>query len=240
MIPTAYRRNARGLRDRQAFDVEFESPDPAAASPPGPELVDLDDGGAGEVVGGQPRDPGGHVALADRVERHVPDVGEHMQSVPGLVPNPRCRPQEQRGPPPGMPVPEPGPAVLGIDPGALDQCAPSRRHLPSSCGVGVLPGAGGRGHGHGGAVVVAIAPADEAPGAEDHGGLFGGPRRQAAPCGRPLRGAAPCGRPYAAVLGRRTPDGGRARIATLASCTTSPASGRTSLERVRRVGEQER
>jgi hypothetical protein len=45
MIPTAYRRNARGLRDRQAFDVEFESPDPAAASPPGPELVDLDDGG---------------------------------------------------------------------------------------------------------------------------------------------------------------------------------------------------
>ena len=35
MIPTAYRRNARGLRDRQAFEVEFESPDPAAASPPG-------------------------------------------------------------------------------------------------------------------------------------------------------------------------------------------------------------
>jgi hypothetical protein len=39
MIPTAYRRNARGLRDRQAFEVEFEvefeSPDPAAASPSG-------------------------------------------------------------------------------------------------------------------------------------------------------------------------------------------------------------
>jgi len=34
----------------------------------------------------------------------------------------------------------------------------------------------------------------------------------------------------AAVLGRRTPDGGRARIATPAGCTTSPASGRTSLD----------
>jgi hypothetical protein len=183
-----------------------------------------------------------------------PRCGEHMHSVPGLVPNPRCRPQEQRGPPLGMPVPEPGPAVLGIDPGALELGRPDLGQvllrisaagkalgpLPSSCGVGVLPGAGGRGHGHGGAVVVAVAPADEAPGAEDHGGLFGGPRRQTAPCGRPLRGAAPCGRPYAAVLGRRTPDGGHARIATLASCTTSPASGRTSLERVRRMGEQER
>jgi hypothetical protein len=50
----------------------------------------------------------------------------------------------------------------------------------------------------------------------------------------------PAGGRCAAVLGRRTPDGGRARIATLASCTTSPASGRTSLERVRQVGEQER
>jgi hypothetical protein len=27
MIPTAYRRNARDLRDRQAFEVEFESLD---------------------------------------------------------------------------------------------------------------------------------------------------------------------------------------------------------------------
>jgi hypothetical protein len=35
VMPTAYRRYARGLRDRQAFEVEFESPDPAAASPPG-------------------------------------------------------------------------------------------------------------------------------------------------------------------------------------------------------------
>jgi hypothetical protein len=93
--------------------VEFESPDPAAASPTGSELVDLDDGGGGEAVGGQPRDPGGHVALAHRVERHVPEVGEHMHSLPGLVPDPRCRPQEQRGPPLGMPVPEPGPACLG-------------------------------------------------------------------------------------------------------------------------------
>jgi hypothetical protein len=49
---------------------------------------------------------------------------------------------------------------------------------------------------------------------------------QVAPCGRPLRG-----RPR-----RRTPDGRRARIATLASCTASPASGRTSPERVRRMG----
>jgi hypothetical protein len=30
MIPTAYRRNARGLRDRHT--VEFESPDPPAAT----------------------------------------------------------------------------------------------------------------------------------------------------------------------------------------------------------------
>ena len=30
-MPTAYRRNARGLRDRQAFEVEFESP--AAGGP---------------------------------------------------------------------------------------------------------------------------------------------------------------------------------------------------------------
>jgi hypothetical protein len=43
-----------------------------------------------------------------------------------------------------------------------------------------------------------------------------------------------------AVLGRRTPHGGHARIATLASRTTSPAGGRTSPERVRRMGEQER
>jgi hypothetical protein len=50
----------------------------------------------------------------------------------------------------------------------------------------------------------------------------------------------PAGGRCAAVLGRRTPDGVRTRIATLASCTTSPASGRTSLERVRQVGEQER
>ena len=36
--------------------------------------------------------------------------------------------------------------------------------------------------------------------------------------------------------GRRTPDGERARIATPASCAASPASGRTSRERVRRMG----
>src|SRR4029450_209130 len=46
---------------------------------------------------------------------------------------------------------------------------------PSSCGVGVLPGAGDGGHGQVGAVVVAVAATDEAPGAEDDRGLFGGP-----------------------------------------------------------------
>src|SRR6266545_7243650 len=44
-----------------------------------------------------------------------------------------------------------------------------------SYGVGVLPSPRRRGHGHEGAVVVAVTPTHEAPGSQDHGGLFGGP-----------------------------------------------------------------